>query len=247
MSDVNRRIAANKSLFKLQYTAEEQRRLTAVGVSLGMDEATIQDLLYTGSRSAKRIDAAALEQQMHNYVETVQRRGFPYKFDDATEYKKFGTALLGKVKSKFPDAEVCIQGSSLRKPEAHDIDIAVFIDKEQYAGIVKTKFMKGLSTRVAADSDEFAAIDTSAMGYDALLALADEVRRKKDDYLPKAVAKNFADVMTKGLIKGNQSGSPFKGMSKTLKNQFPEQEPGGISILIKGGAFDLQPSLKVTA
>ena len=47
-------------------------------------------MIYTGSRTAKAINAADLMQQMENWAKVVNPRGYPYKFKDLAEFQQFG-------------------------------------------------------------------------------------------------------------------------------------------------------------
>ena len=130
---VKARIAAQSDKFQLDYKATELDAIIRKGKALGLGDGTIEDMIFTGSRKAKAIGAAELMQQMENWVNVVKKRGYPYRFADMAEFQKFSRELIdGLKKAGLPDDDVRVQGSSLRKPGANDVDVAVFVNENVF-------------------------------------------------------------------------------------------------------------------
>ena len=107
------------------------------GKKLGLDEPTITDMIFVGSRIKKPISANELINQMNNYMNIVLERSFPYRFNSFDDYMNFKgdlDDLLGKYDIQ---GEIRIQGSSLRTPNAKDVDIGVFVTQEEFDNIVQ--------------------------------------------------------------------------------------------------------------
>jgi hypothetical protein len=123
---LDQRIGREKSgKFKLELTEMELADVVAHGRKLGLDDETIEHLIFTGSREAKRLNAVELKAQMGNYVNVVDR-GFPNRFksrEDFNEFVEAANSELGGIVS----GRIVLQGSALRSPDAKDIDIAILV------------------------------------------------------------------------------------------------------------------------
>jgi hypothetical protein len=112
-----------------------------------LDSKSIEDLVFTGSRVKKPIASDELVRQMDNYVNVVSKRGFPYKFNSAKDFVNFTTDLKGLLgKNGIPVDDIRIQGSSLRTPDAKDVDIAVFVSEGQFNELSQG-MIKGIQRR----------------------------------------------------------------------------------------------------
>ena len=76
-SSIRSRISSSPDKFELRYTDVEIDNLVQEGRKLGLDDATVEDLIFIGSRKAKPITSDELITQMDNYVNTVSKRGYP--------------------------------------------------------------------------------------------------------------------------------------------------------------------------
>ncbi|MFJ4656142.1 hypothetical protein ACIP5Y_33140 [Nocardia sp. NPDC088792] len=77
---------------------------------------------------------ARLNESLANLAE-VRRRGYPYLFDSKKQFDEVKSAILdvaGKRGVDPADVEVVVQGSSLHKLTAGDIDIALVVDAETF-------------------------------------------------------------------------------------------------------------------
>lgn len=147
---VQQRIRAQEgNLFQFRYSADDVDGIVQRGQQLGLSDKEIGDLMFTGSREKKPIAAAELMQQMDNYVNIVRARGFPFRFDSVTDFVNFSTDLKALLlKYNLPVDDIRVQGSSLRSPQAKDVDIAVFIDPVRFHELTDA-MLKGLRQRAA--------------------------------------------------------------------------------------------------
>src|SRR5207249_32001 len=130
---VKSRIAAQSDKFQLMYSEAELEAIIKRAKELGLSDRVIEDLIYAGSRTAKAISATDLMQQMENWANVVSPRGYPYRFADLAAFQQFSKDLLeGVRKAGLPTDDVRVQGSSLRKTGANDVDLAVFVDEAAF-------------------------------------------------------------------------------------------------------------------
>ncbi|QYS89478.1 hypothetical protein [Flavobacterium davisii] len=127
--------------FALKHTDAEITQIINKGKSLNLTDDIIDDMLFISCRDAKRIDAVELMQQMDNYVNVVLKNGHPYTFNSLENFTEFSS----KLKKQLSDYgiisnDIKIQGSALRTPNAKDIDVAIFMNENDFA--VLTNKMK---------------------------------------------------------------------------------------------------------
>jgi hypothetical protein len=135
------RIAKQADKFKLNYTDAELEAIVKRGKELKLSDQMIEDLVYTGSRTAKAITATDLVAQMENWVNEIGKRGYPYKFADLAEFKAFSKDLLDGLRAaNLPTEDVRIQGSALRKPTAADVDISAFVNEAAFDKLLVDRF-----------------------------------------------------------------------------------------------------------
>ncbi|GAA3523211.1 hypothetical protein GCM10022393_42490 [Aquimarina addita] len=114
--------------FVLKHTNEQISAIIQKGKALGLSDDVIDDLLFISCRDAKLIDADGLMKQMDNWVNVVQKRGYPYKFADIVEFNRFKSDLKNRLNSiGISNSDVRIQGSSLRSPDASDVDLVAMV------------------------------------------------------------------------------------------------------------------------
>jgi hypothetical protein len=87
------RIEGNSN-FAMIHSSQEVADIAATGKSLGLTDDVIDDLLYISCREAKKINANELMIQIDNWVNIVQKRGYPYRFKSLSEFVEF-KILLG--------------------------------------------------------------------------------------------------------------------------------------------------------
>src|SRR5205814_1826927 len=71
--------------------------------------------------------------QMSTWVHVVRPRKFPYWFPDFDTFRRFRNKVLELARRyKLPAGRIVIQGSSLRTPQAKDVDVAIFVTEEEF-------------------------------------------------------------------------------------------------------------------
>jgi hypothetical protein len=70
---------------------------------------------------------------MDNWANEVEPRGYPYHFESEEQFHEFGNKLsdLGDAYG-LPKGRTVVQGSSLRNPDAKDVDIAVIAPDREF-------------------------------------------------------------------------------------------------------------------
>ena len=240
VSDINNRINSSPDKFELVYSDTEINNLVQEGRKLGLDDATIEDLIFIGSRRAKPISSGELITQMDNYVNTVSKRGYPYKFTDLEQFNSFKADLTSGLQSiGISIDDVRIQGSSLRTPDANDVDLVTLIDDTQFDKLLVDRY----DNRIKLKTDD-ASIDLSSKSHDELLNLAQEIDANRQLY--NGQSKTFAKAMLDRFFNSKSDISkPLKQLRKKLTNDYPNLNIEAIAIQTRGGEFDLQPFLNI--
>lgn len=236
--NVRRRIDASPGL-SLKYTDAELASIVEKGRSMGLDNGTIEDLIFIGSREAKRLDADTLVKQMDFYVNTVMKRGFPAKFTSLEEFNQFGADLRGLMtREKLPVGDLRVQGSSLRTTQANDIDLVTFVDPETYAKVIGD----ALGTKVKTAAGE--TVDLSGKSMAEMREIAARIAGDTKGY--NAHARTFAHAITQGNINSkNKLLAGLKKARKEIAEKYPHLNIESIAMQSTDSAFDLKPSMKV--
>lgn len=224
--------------FTLLYTDTELDTIITHGDKFGLPEKMIEDLVYVGARARKAIPAPELMEQMTNWSMHVALRGFPYRFDDLAQYKEFSKDLLdGVQRATLPADDVRVQGSSLRKPTANDVDIAVFVDETVFDKMLVERF-DGRITHSGAK------ISLGGRSHTELARLARDIEAHPSSY--NAQGSTFQNALKTGII--NSKSDIIKSL-KQIRVELAAKYPGlnieAISVLLRGGRFDLLPDLPV--
>jgi hypothetical protein len=231
----------NNPQFELEYTKEELGSIYNQGKSLSLDDRVIEDMIFAGSRAKKRKSADQLIEEMDNWVNVVQKQGYPYKFTDKEQFEAFKEDLLKIVEDLgLPHRDVRIQGSSLRNPDANDIDIAVFVSKEKFADLLKAKFDK----KIKKNKRE---LELKSMTFDQLKELAEDIKKHGKEVYNNNVTKNFLYYMKSGLISSKSGVIQNLGdATKKLAGKYENLNVESISVLLLGGKFELKPDMIIT-
>ena len=231
--NIKNKISSSPDKFELIYSDTEINNLIHEGRKLGLDDATIEDLIFIGSRRAKPMTTSELLSQMDNYVNTVGKRGFPYRFDNLEQYTQFKTDLIGGLDNiQLPIDDVRIQGSSLRTPNAKDLDIAIFIDDADFDKLLIESF----ANKIKLNGE---AVNLSDRTHSELVNLAKDIMNNPDGYNSKA--KTFAFAIEKGKIRP-QDVSGLRRFKKSLEQTYGEID---ISVLSENGEFDVKPFWRI--
>ncbi|WP_146210118.1 hypothetical protein [Vitiosangium sp. GDMCC 1.1324] len=240
IANVRQRISEQSDKFELKYTDKELGEITDLGKKLGMSDREVENLIYAGSRNAKRIDAPELKQQMENYANIVTKRGYPYRFESKEQFQAFSKDLLQGLKAKgFPNNDVRIQGSSLRKPTAGDVDVSILANKNDFANALIKNYDNKLTTK--ADGKK---ISLQGKSFDELSALADDIKNNKTKY--NSQASTFQNAIHTGIMHSTGTGNrAIKDVVKDMQKNYPDLNIESLSLVLKGGKFDVPPDMHV--
>jgi hypothetical protein len=249
------RMALRPGAFTWTYSEEDLIRIHSAGTELQLSDKQITDMIFIGSRKDKPLTATQVVDQMRHWAETVSKRGFPFRFGELALYQRFSNLLLRLVRQAgLPDDDVRIQGSSLRKPEAGDVDIGIFVAQAAFDSALGGAFagkakrndkspgegVSAFDARPAANT----ALPVTGGDHETLVALARDVRA--NDKLYNAVAKTWAHALLEGIVNSKGQALPkLKEAAKTIQQRYQAQNIETLAMLIKNGSFDLDPSLRV--
>jgi hypothetical protein len=236
MKRVKARIAEDSAKFELVYTEGELDSIISKGKDFGLSSKVIEDMIYTGSRKAKAISAADLVQEMDNWANVVSKRGFPYRFADLEQFKAFSKDLLDGVRSVgLPVDDVRVQGSALRRPKAKDVDLAVFVEQSVFDKLLMDRF----HARIAKGGTKIALHGKS---HAELVAIAADIEANPAAY--NAQAGTFQNAVKNGMISSKSDIiKPLKTVRADIAAKYPHLNIEAISVLVKGGKFELKPDL----
>ncbi|WP_299766990.1 hypothetical protein [uncultured Dokdonia sp.] len=233
---------AVKANIKSLYGVANLRRIIKQAQRLNLDIDDFAGFIKVGN--IKRISSTELMQQMHNYVNIVLKRGYPFKFRSLNQFKRFSDDLISGLRNaKIPVDDVRIQGSSLRKgpPKVpKDIDLVAFVDKRIFNGYLKNAF----NGRVKLN-DEI--VDIINLSDDALLKLADDIFTNSGT---NAVSKTFAKAIKSGKISAltrrpRVISQEHRDLITQLNKKYPNLNIEDISVQLRGGKLELKPDLKI--
>ncbi|MEH2366557.1 eCIS core domain-containing protein [Nostoc sp.] len=206
--------------FELTYNTKELQEIFEKGKSLELTDKEITDLIYIGSRKNKSINAEELKEQMDFWSKVKKGEQVPGRFKNLDDFNKFKTDMKDNLGKKgFPNDDIRIQGSSLRKPfdpskptqGPQDVDIAVFVDEKKFNEILNDIKSKNLKERSPQLERQFKSTERGGM------------IQSKDPFL--------TDEM--------------KEVLSTLKDKYEHLNIESISIMRQGSRYDLEPSLKL--
>lgn len=243
LSDVKQR-TANDDGFEIRYTEKELQSIIQKGKDLGLDNDTIGDLIYIGSRNdviergqlvKKRLSSQELIGQMDNWVNIVKERGFPYRFDDLDAFNTFKSQLLGELASLgLSTTDVRLKGSAVRKPTAGDLDITVVLTQKEFNSLI----VESYGANIKKNGEK---IDISNMNDQELKILASEI----DSDNSKAFnlgAKDFKEAILMGKILWLSEIPKFSKIQSELSKVYGEVD---ITIAKNDGNVSLKPYMKL--
>jgi hypothetical protein len=218
--------------FSIIHTDAEIIQIITRGRDLNLANDIVDDMLLISCRNAKPINASELMTQMDNWVNVINPRGFPYKFTDIGQFNSFKNELKsGLNEINVTTSDVRIQGSSLRTPNANDLDIAAIVSTNEFNQFLKSKF-SGKITKNGIS------IDISNYSQSQLQLLADEISGNSTF---NAVARTFERAFKSGKIRP-QDISGLDNLKNVLKISYGDLD---ISVLREAGDFDLKPYIKI--
>ena len=243
---VTERIAAapDPAKFKVTYTPDEVMAILKKAKDLGLPDKMAEDLIFTASREAKRISAADLMTQMDNWTSTVSKRGYPFKFKNAEEFAQFGHDLKGELGgADLPTDDVRVQGSSLRKPTADDVDLAVVVDAAKFDELLLKRYDNRIAFSDKAPTPK-AKIKLAGLSHAELVELANDIARNGQNY--NSTADTFRNALQNGMFNSMSDINPaLKAARRNVAAKYPDLNVKTISVMVKGSAFDLTPDLPI--
>jgi hypothetical protein len=176
---------------------------------------------------------------MENWANVVSKRGYPFKFEDLAQFKAFSKDLIDGVRSVgLPVDDVRVQGSALRKPTANDVDLAVFVDQAVFDRLLIDRF----HARIAKGGTKIA---LKGKSHSDLVALAADIEANPAGY--NAQAGTFQNAVKTGIISSKSDIiKPLKDVRARIAAKYPELNIESISVLLRGGKFELRPDLPIT-
>jgi hypothetical protein len=241
LNAVKSRIANQSDKFELTYTKDQLDSIIKKGKELGLSDKVIEDLIYTGSRKAKAIDADKLIGQMEHWVNVISKRGFPEKFTDLNDFQQFSKDLFEGVKgADIPADDIRIQGSSLRTTKANDVDIAVFVDQPTFNRLLIQRYHERITKKETKTK-----VSLNDKSHDELVQLAKDIAANPGNYNNQG--GTFQNALLNGIISSKSDIiKPLKNVSKEINAKYPHLNVESISVLIRDGRFDVKPDLPIT-
>lgn len=233
------RVTAAGPSFDLTYTERELIDLNAHGRASGLTQTEIDDLIFVGSRRSKPITADELKNQMDN-IGPVRERGYPYRFESEAEFQDFSSDLSNGIEQiGLPSDDIRIQGSSLRTPNAQDVDVVVTVSQTEFTDIMTDRFSSRAKT-----SD--GPIDMTNMTYEELQTLAADIQKpgNRDKY--NSEARTFARAMSEGSFNSKGKILPeLKPIQRELDAEYPDLNLETIGVQVGDSNFQLEPNLPI--
>ncbi len=229
---VRGRQAEDEEFDPTHLTDAQMRQIYDKARRLGLDLATIEDLLYISGRREKPITHENLIKQMNNWVKVINPRGYPFRFENLPKYNNFSADLIGGLaRIGLPIHDVRIQGSSLRSPTARDIDVAVMMNEANFNNLL----IRSFGNRAKRNGETFIEHATSV----ELRNLAEDIDTGGREY--NSMARTFSYAMLNRKIRP-QDVEGLDGLQASLQSDYGSLD---ISIMTAGGSLELQPFLRV--
>lgn len=145
IENVEKKIESNSALFSLLgenglplHSKIDLENLIKNGLEKKLPLDEIEGLIYISYRNGKKIETSELVVQMNSWAFVKKSRKYPYKFNTINDFELFKDKLKSSlINFDIPISDVRIQGSCLRTGSAKDIDIAIFLNDDEYSEIVK--------------------------------------------------------------------------------------------------------------
>ncbi|NME72852.1 hypothetical protein [Flammeovirga aprica] len=228
--------------FSFKHTDEELYTIILRAKSLKLPQDELEDLLFISCREAKVIEADELIKQIDNWINVVKKEGLPYKFTGEEQFLKFKNELKqGLQNIGVSVSDVRIQGSSLRTPNANDVDLVAMVSQNDFEHYLKGSFIK-LTNKKTGDI-----FNLTEMSNEELFTLATYVRNNPSYFNSKAMTfqnafftKKISSKTTKpAIIPG------LRNLRKALFENYKNLNIEDISIMTPKGGLDLKPYINL--
>ncbi|MFD0519975.1 toxin glutamine deamidase domain-containing protein [Paractinoplanes durhamensis] len=180
------------------YSEAQQAEMKQYGSELGLSEKQSEGFISVGSiekpenvakgRPAKEaLTTEQVKQQMDNWTNEVRPRGYPYHFTSRAQFEAF-TSEVQDLQEAYglPSGRVVVQGSSLRTPNAGDVDVAIVVPDAQFDAYGE-ECRDGIDSRASAGANK-------KMGKDLNRCLAKGFVPKFLANRPAGVTQTFAQA-----------------------------------------------------
>lgn len=240
---LKKKVDFRKDFFTLRYTKEDLEYILKKTQHLGLDDETIVNFLYIGSRTKKYQTPDTLIGQMTIYGADVAIRKYPYKFSSFREFEDFSKVLKAKIAAfDVPVHSVIVQGSSVRKKNPGDLDLAVMTTESEFNDLI----VRAFNGKVTLDGKN---IDTTGYNSNQLLDLAKKIDlRNKNNPIPESdIAMKFRYAIFDRKIITNVEDGILPGMAR-LKQDLTNEYQGtyekvSLHIFSKDSHFNITPYL----
>ncbi|MCD9017600.1 fibronectin type III domain-containing protein [Parachryseolinea silvisoli] len=226
--------------FTLKHTDKQIKAMMQKGLDLDLPEDVIEDFIFISCRDDKPIAAAELMNQMDNWVNVVSNpnvRGYPYKFLSKDQFEAFSNELkAGLDKIGIPSDNVRIQGSSLRTPDAKDVDMAVLITDADFDQFLVKRFSKRIATKAGTG------LDLTGKSAQELRQIADDIFTNPGNY--NSQAESFSKAMRErkiGAYSNDKIIPGHKDLYHQMQASYANLAIDNLTVQTAGGAFDLKP------
>lgn len=228
-SELNNRIwkanlGKTSQKFMLSFSVSEIEDFVQYATNNNAKVKEISDFLFISARIEKPInDINVLKNQLSNWKNVIEPRRFPFKVHNLSDYQILSTRVknLAINDFQFPStAKFKVQGSSLRKLDSDDIDVAVFMTKKELDDFLATqlniyKFRVSQSKKIKK--------------YESNVKEAYNLGIIKPDWFKNANGKTLLDEAKNINI--------YNGVADYPSSKF------NFSIIIRDGQYDVSPYL----
>lgn len=217
---IRKRISLDDEFLNTHFTDTQVDELIQHGLYQKMNAREIEDFIFIACREQKLIHYNDLQQQMFAWKNIIEPRGYPFSFSTIQEFNIFKNKLKSIVNEwRLPVADIRVQGSSLRRANAKDVDIAIIIDESQIQQLKNMLFDRA-----------------KKLEYKGKVAEFEKYQLKLNRQINEGIIKNrqFSILEERGKTFMQKCYSedivPFGGLN--------------VSIIINGKSFDVSPYIK---
>ncbi|MCA6422828.1 MAG: hypothetical protein IM568_08440 [Flavobacterium sp.] len=215
----------NPKDFELIYNNNQIEELIQYSTNKNLDIDEIVGFIFISGRRNKNIEFNELKNQIDNWYNIKNNLKYPYKFNNLAEYNTFKNKVKQQLEHwDIPSGDVRIQGSSLRTPNAKDLDVAIMISESQ---------LQNLRNKII---ERYRRSFTKANG-----KLVKDKFDEAVSNLDEQIAKGYIKNRQFGLLEGQKES--FMTELYDIRNTYPQGNSLDISIIIKERNFNTPPYL----
>jgi hypothetical protein len=226
--------------FIAEYNDIELDELIDLGTNNGFSFNVIQDFIFIGGRQAKPISFVQLKGEMNYFKNVTLENGYPARFFGLTEFKDtFKSRVVGILnQADYPSScEIFVQGSSLRRIDPGDIDLAIFIPEIDLKAFLQLK-------------------ESQFISHNKIMFVKDEAPRKLrlyreqiNDGIKRGMLPSYYFKKTNGIdiskCPGYEQNGIYDGIANFVHPPPANDHTIAFTIIIKNGLMDVGPYLKL--